>query len=218
MKTVKADLNGDSKPESISISDIRPSGDFVLHINDLTVKGDLKSIGVPADGFVVVDIDTSDRYQEVGVHTPGPSDDDAYLFYWYDGSAIHEMKARLGRWPKFPGNGIVYVDSWMGFWKITDKYVLTKKRNLRLVPQQFHYVGETGMVHKSIPLYERPASSNIVANLKVNSPIVVVLADLSGNPEEAQDIWYLIKTETNLLGWTKGHVFPDSISAGTSAD
>jgi len=84
------------------------------------VKGELSMGG--ADGFIIIDIDTSDKYKEIAVHTPGPSDDDEYIIYWYDGNSIKEV-GRVSRWPTFPGNGIVYVDDWMGFWMKRDKCI-----------------------------------------------------------------------------------------------
>ena len=189
--SAQADLNGDGKKEKISLQ-IKEDGPFVLQIAKASVKGRLS---YDVEGFQLVDIDKKDKYVEVAVYTPGPSDDDEYLIYWYDGKAIKEM-GHLERWPTFTGNGVVYVDDWKGFWKSTDKYVLDQKtRTLKRVPQEFYYVGLETTVGASIPIYETRKSSAVVANLQPKSKALILLY--------SQDGYYLIKSVTGLVGWVK---------------
>lgn len=187
VKMAKVDLNGDGKVEDISISEITEWGDFVLKVDKVSIKGKLSD---EADGFVIVDIDTADKYKEIAVHTPGPSDDDEYLIYWYDGKSIKEM-GRLSRWPEFLGNGIILVNDWMGFWAKRDKYVLNKKtRTLRLVPQELYYVGIEAKVKESFPIYKTRQSSEIVANLKPKSKILILVCAPSA--QDHSSFQYLI--------------------------
>ncbi|MCI5212227.1 MAG: hypothetical protein D3910_26375 [Candidatus Electrothrix sp. ATG2] len=152
VKSAEVDLNGDGTPEHIRVSEITESGDFLLKIEQASITGKLDSGA--ADGFIIVDIDTGDKHKEVAVHTPGPSSDDEYLIYWYDGKSIKNT-GRLARWPEFLGNGIVHVKNWMGFWSQNNKYVLDKKtRKLHLVPQDMYYVGVEVDVKESFPIYK----------------------------------------------------------------
>lgn len=213
VKSAKVDLNGDGKTEEISISGVTESGDFVLSVGRVSIKGTLTA--GEADGFTIVDIDTTDEYKEIAVHTPGPSDDDEYLIYWYDGKLIKEV-GRLSRWPKFFGDGIVHVGDWMGFWSKREKYVLDKKtRILQLVPQELYYVGIEAKVRGSFPIYKTRGDSTIVANLKPPSKVLILLCDPSPTSKgETDDYfddyfcdWYLIKSETGIVGWARLKTF-----------
>ena len=122
------DLNSDGKTEQINLELIEGTFDqFILKIGDKEHKDELGIEGI--DGFKIIDINKYDKYKEIAVHTPGPSDDDEYLIYWYDGENIIEMDY-LARWPKFLGNGILYVDNWEDFWIRRDKMVLDDKQEL----------------------------------------------------------------------------------------
>jgi len=195
------DLNFDGKKESISTKTFDDGSSYLLYINELKIKGKFED--GECDGFAIFDIDTSDKYKEIAVHTPGPSDDDVYVFYYYDGKAIYKM-GELSRWPKINGNGIVYVKDWMGFWEKNDKYVLNKQtRKLDKIPQEFYYVGVKATVKKSFPIYKTREFKDVVANLKENSEITILVCDVS---EDFLKYSYLIKSETNLIGWCRGPV------------
>ena len=134
----KVDLNSDGKIDDIKIKSNNESLDYILTINGKEVKGNLGDD--PIDGFIIVDINKRDKYKEIAVHTPGPSDDDIYMLYWYDGSEIIAMN-QLSRWPEFKGNGFVYVKGWEGFWAPLDKYVLdSASRKLVRVEQYAYYM------------------------------------------------------------------------------
>ena len=59
--TAKVDLNGDGKEENVSLSGITKTGDFVLTIDKVAVKGKFSG-EEEADGFCIVDVDTADKY------------------------------------------------------------------------------------------------------------------------------------------------------------
>ncbi|MDA8210292.1 MAG: hypothetical protein M0021_00190 [Clostridia bacterium] len=212
-KVAKEDLNGDGTEEEIKISDIDQEGNFVLKAGQASVKGKLKQGG--ADGFVIVDIDKSDKHKEVAVHTPGPSSDDEFLVYGFDGTVLKEM-GRLSRWPKFTGNGIVYVDDWMGFWSKTSKYVLTNQRILKYVPQEFYSVNQEGTVRESFALQKSRTDNSVVAKLQKGSRITIVLC--APPSKNYYDDWFLIKSETNLLGWAKGRDMFERVDGLSFAD
>lgn len=209
-----SDLNGDGQPEQIALTEITDTYDFRLVINDVSVAGQFED--GEADGLIIIDVDTSDPYKEVAVHTPGPSDDDVYIIYWFDGESIRLM-GKLMRWPEFPGNGIVYVDDWMGFWKKKDKYVLDREnRTLKLIPQELYNVDVEGSVLTSFPICQNRAGSKILADLAAGSKITILACDPS-NPDYDEQ-WYLIKTETGLLGWAKLKTFRENVEGLFWAD
>lgn len=205
MWNAKVDLNGDGKPETIRLVKLE-AGRFRLHINQDTFEG---TLGGEVEGFYIADVNKSDKYREVVVYTPGPSDDDEHVFFWFDGKRIHKM-GHLMRWLKFLGNGIVLADDWMGFWTITRKYVLTKDRKLVEVPQEFYYVGVTGKVSKPLTLYRTRQTKQVLATLRVGSNAEIILSDGKG--------WYLVKSENRLLGWAKEESLLESISNLPFAD
>ncbi|MBN1881897.1 MAG: hypothetical protein JW885_06960 [Deltaproteobacteria bacterium] len=209
-----ADLNGDGRPESITLAPGRSFGEFILSVDGVTTVG-MFEFDV-TDGFAVVDINASDVYKEIAVHAPGPSDDDEYLVYSFDGASLKEM-GRLARWPTFSGNGIVLVDGWMGFWKIRDKYVLdTSTRTLRHVPQDLYAVGVEGHAIKSFPVYRTRSGNEVIANTMPNSNFIILACDTSptclnayGDADDYSCDWYLIKTVTGLVGWVRCETLMD---------
>lgn len=207
------DLNGDGKPDNVTIQINGETGSYILKVNSQSIKGSLDAV----DGFTVIDIDTSDHRKEIAVHTPGPSDDDVYVIYDYDGKNI-KLIAQLARWPVFPGNGLIYVDDWMGFWAIRHKYQFdVKSRRLKPVHQEFYYVGIEATVQHSFPLLQtRDDASPVIARLKPNSKVLILLCDPSRKSYE--DNWYLIKSDSGLLGWTREKGFPEKFKQLPYAD
>jgi hypothetical protein len=221
--SASVDLDKDGTIDNVSLSGVKESGEFVLHVNRISREG--KLIEGRADGLLIVDVDAADRYREIAVHTPGASDDDEYLVYSYDGKSLKEM-GRLSRWPKFIGNGIVLVDGWMGFWKKREKYVLDKTaRTLRRVPQEVYHVGAEATVRESFPMYHSREHSDIVARVRPGSKVLILVCDPSPEcktPEgEADDYycdWYLLRSVTGLTGWARLRSFWDKVEGLPWAD
>lgn len=194
----EADLNGDGIDEAISVSEITQRGNFVLQVGEQTIIGNMMD-GEFIQGFAIVDIDTTDNKKEVAVYTPGTSADDMYDIFGYDGSSIFEM-GKINRWPQFMGDRIVIVHNWMGTWLQTKKYFLTHERELKLVPQEFYFVGIETEVLGDLPILADRNSQQIVTTLKTNDKIVVLLCAPSDYWSEN---WFLIKSPNGLLGWVK---------------
>jgi hypothetical protein len=159
------------------------------------------------EGFAIIDLDTRDRYKEIAVYTPGPSDDNEYVIYWYDGKQLHrigDISANI----TIQGNGIVLGDWWTGNFLVRDKYALDKStHNLYMVPQDIHYVGETHKVLESFPICKSPGSKNVVATLAKGSRILVVAIkftkETGNNRSQYNRDWLLIKSQSGLLGWAR---------------
>jgi hypothetical protein len=193
----EADLNSDGKTDFISLEKAANNIDFKLIINDSEING---TIDDEPDGILIVDILSSDSYKEIAVHSPGPSDDDVFMLYWYDGKSIHYMNT-LARWPEFKGNSIVYVTSWEGFWMSKEKYKLNQStRKLVHYKQAGYYIGQEVDCHTGFRIYRTQALKEEVALLSSKSKIQIVLCDKAGYDYFEQK--YLIKSSSGLLGWT----------------
>ena len=204
----QVDLNGDGVTDSIWIL-AQPDGEFTLFVGSDSVTRSFEG-GLPADGFLIVDVLESDKYKEIAVHTPGPSSDDEYYLFWYDGKSIYEM-SYLFRWPTFYGNGIVNVDNWIDFWSKREKHILNQEtRKLTHVPQELYYVGVEANVRQTFPIYRTRTGSDIVANLKENSTCLLLVCDMS--PARVYEHWYLIKTSSGLVGWARGSTIFDNLA------
>lgn len=203
----KVDLNSDGKIDNISLLELgEESGKFQLKINDAFATGNLND---PIDGFLLIDITTWDKYKEIAVHTPGPSSDDIYMIYWYNGKEIILMDS-LSRWPTFTGNGIIYVNTWEGFWSPREKFKLNNStRKLNIVEQSAYYVGLKTKVNKGFHIYYEKDLVKEVALLADGSEIEILVCDKKDR--EYFNYLYLIKSSSGLLGWCSFREFSDKV-------
>ncbi|MDI6851116.1 MAG: hypothetical protein QMD82_04175 [bacterium] len=115
------------------------------------------------------------------------------------GNTIKPLR-KLSRWPHFSGNGIIYIDDWMGLWKKREKYVLNQRtEELERVPQEFYYVGAEAPLTKSFPIYRTRENNKVVAYLREKSNIFIIFCE----PKDSNLFkhQYLIKSKSGLLGW-----------------
>ena len=141
-----------------------------------------------------------------------PDDRDQYWIYWYDGKAIRFIDELA--WVTFSGHGFLYAEDWMGFWRQKDKYLLNETTmKLSQVEQPYYYVGVEAPVEASIPLYAMKGGTTIVANLKPKSKVIVLLYDPAPDDRKQKDNdWYLIKTESGLVGWAREDKFREALT------
>lgn len=218
----QADIDGDGANESIKLELTADDG-YKLIIDGSSVLGSLDS-GAP-DGFKVVDIRTTDAVKEVAVHAPGPSSDDEYRLYWLKGTAIKEV-GHLARWPEFPGNGSVYVDRWEGFWRERDRWTLVPATHkLVKVPQEFHSVDQECTAKEAFPLAWKRSAPGVVAEVvAAGTKARVVLAaapERRGCGKEGGPFfcrWYLLRSETGILGWARLKDFYEKVDGLLWAD
>ncbi|WP_257446944.1 hypothetical protein [Archangium lipolyticum] len=198
VKSTSADLDGDGKPEAISIQWKEGDSQFVLKVGAATLRG--KADDTEVHGVTVIDIDGGDKWKEVSVHTGLTDSDASSTIYGFDGKALREL-GRVRALSEVRGNAIVLSDSWMGFWNRREKYALDRKAwKLTLVPQELYYVGVETSVKQSFPIVRSRTDSAPVANLAQSSKILVLAASIGPKDKEP---WYLVKSSTGLLGWTR---------------
>lgn len=203
-KSTKADLDGDGRMNKISLSvypDAENPSKFVLKINNVAISGlfalveDSKYIQKEF-GIKIIDINKNDKFKEIVVfYDGGRYDLRSYQLFSFDGHLIYKMLDPVSMSPKHNGNGIVLVDQWRNFWTKREKYILNPKtRKLDIVLQELYYVGVKARVKMMFPIYKTKSGSKIVANLKPQSTSLILACDING--------WYLIKSESGLIGWT----------------
>lgn len=206
VQSTRADLNGDGKPEAISVkwNENNGSPDFVLTVGSATHR---MKVGAEVQGLSILDVDSSDTLKEVAVHTGMTDTDSIAILFRYDGKSLKPMGS-VPALTEVKGNGIILSDSWRGFWNSRDKYVVEPKtEKLTLVPQEFYYVGQEATVRESFPITQTRSDKKPVAQLAVGSRIQVVIATrvpVPGGPHTA--LVYLVKSSTGLMGWTTSEV------------
>ncbi|RKH62637.1 hypothetical protein D7V93_09880 [Corallococcus llansteffanensis] len=205
--SAKVDLDGDGKPDAVALTP-GADGKFALKVGAVTLQGNAS--GNEVRGFTVVDLDTGDKWKELLVHSIGDMDDDHRFFlYGYDGKAVRSL-GDVRALTEAKGNGIVLVDTWMGFWHRREKYTLDRKAwKLTQVPQELYAVGVEATVKKSFALARSRTESAVVATTAQGSKVQVLAA---GVPAKAEwnDVWYLVKSSSGLLGWVRGKALLES--------
>ena len=194
------DMNSDDKIDSIHLEHINGTfNEFKLKIGEAEIIG---KIGEgETEGFKVIDIDKNDKFKEIAVHGVSPGYGQYYAVYWYNGEQIIKIENLFGN-IRFLGNGIVYINSWNGFWAQRDKYLLNPKtRELDHIPQYAYYVGVKITVKESFTIYSDKDLVNKVALLSKGSEIELILCD--NRNKNYQDSIYLIRSKSGLIGWAR---------------
>jgi len=195
-----ADLNGDGKAETVTFTWKKGQPTYTLQVGAVKLTVRLDPIDESVSGVRVVDLNTGARGKELAVCTTGGSNT-AFQFFAYDGAALY-LLGRVGQQVEMPGAGFIYAKEWAGFWNRLDKYALNPKTHkLEIVPQPFYYVGATGTVQRSLPIYAAQAKKTVVANLLPKSKVLILLNQ--GN-------WYLVKSTTGLVGWMPAGAITDT--------
>lgn len=199
VKSASVDLNGDGKPEALSLEWDAGKDQFVLKAGGATVRG--ATDGNEPAGFTVVDLDSGDKRKEVAVHTGQTDYDQRKHLFAFDGKALKAL-GTVPALTEVRGNGIILSDSWQGFWNRRDKYALDAKAGkVSEVPQELYAVGVEATVKQSFPLARGLTEKTPVATLAQGSKIQVLAAAPVG--KKGEGYLYLVKSSTGLLGWAR---------------
>jgi hypothetical protein len=193
---VRADLDGDGKPETLAVQWDVDKGGFTLKVGSASVQA--KTEDPNEGGLEIVDLDSGDKWKDIAI-TTGQTDGDHRVFlYGFDGKTLKPL-GEVHALTEAKGNGIILSDSWMGFWNKRDKYVLDRPAwKIRAVRQPLYAVGAECKVKQSFAIVQGRGDKTPVATLAQDSRIQVLAADTSGRPGEEL---YLVKSSTGLLGW-----------------
>ncbi|MCP3137052.1 hypothetical protein [Pyxidicoccus xibeiensis] len=196
VQAASVDLNGDGKPEAISVQFDEAKDQWVLKVGTATARGAAE--GNASNGFTVVDLDASDKRKELAVHTGQTDADQQAHLYAFDGKSLKPLGA-VPNITEAKGNGIILSDTWQGFWNRRDKFALDAKAGkVTEVPQELYAVGVEARVKTSFALARSRTDKAAVATLAQGSTIQVLAA---AKAMREGGYLYLVKSSTGLLGW-----------------
>lgn len=189
-----ADLDGDGKPETISVS---ASG----------VKVGKASLDCGSESFLcpveVLDISPGDKGKELVICDVAPRLERACDLYVYSKGALTQLlpagrEYGMGALKmSTQGNGVLLVESWERLYTRLEKYTLNEARTaLVLVPQPYQYVNFDALIDRVFPLTYSPDGGSKVGTVRAGSTVTVLL-ESAEHPEH-----FLIRTSTGLIGWT----------------
>ncbi len=209
-----ADINGDGEPDAVSVSAALESTSFTLIING-------KRLSVPHDGFFdgmagfrVLSVNKGAKRKYIAVLLVAPNDIHETRLFYYDGAAARPAGI-IGGEVEAPGNGAIYTTWWTGMWTCHAKYAAGANGVFRFVPQAAYYVGVTGTAKRSFPIrVSATPGGAVVANVAPDSKISLLLYMTydKGEPGNAENGYYLIKTQTGLCGWADYKQFKDKVA------
>lgn len=208
------DVNGDGKADKVAVTDVPDHSRFTLTVNAARLvvpHNEFLDDVLPA--FRIVRLSEGARQAYVVVSLMGSSDYNRHYFFLYDGKTIRRAGVVPGTYTA-PGNGIVYVEDWMGFWMGRTKYAVGKSGALQFVPQAGYYVGVSGTVKQTFPIRVSPTKTGaVVANVAPASKIDLLLFVPYGKEpsRDQENGYYLIKTQTGLCGWADYKLFKDKV-------
>lgn len=166
------DLDGDGKNDSISlqlpdnnmservINDEVPS---VLTVNTTVVKDAFPKDF--ADGFKIIDVDSTDKFHEIAIHSGFPSSDHHYIIYRYENKSLISLGIINGWINELPnGDKIISTLVWAGFWHRAEQYTFDSETKI-FIP--FDYGFETN--NSSFSSYEM----NVKATTKQSLTLLV---------------------------------------------
>lgn len=203
--SVKADLNGDGKADTVTLSiesgedgALTGSSKYVLQVND-SIFRDIPD-GILGD-LRIEDIYTEDKYKEIILRMNPDSENPFDVIYSYDGKKVAEMVLLEGIVGEIY-NGNIYVDCNKGFWTKTEKYKLNNKlRKLIHIPQDYYFVGLNIITTEAFAIYNSPEEKKELAVVE-SGEFARILVCRESKVKDSDD-WYSVISKDRLLGWVK---------------
>jgi hypothetical protein len=199
--SVKVDLNGDGIMETVRIEVNQEKSRYTLFVNDVKVSGAGEEL---AGGFVLVDLDKSDLFQEIAVSEHGPSDDPRTTFYYFDGKQLLPMGSIEGlvQAMEFDGKGGFTAPARgqiLQTWFYPKSYRLGESRLLVHVPQELYPMNTKVKVIKAVPLRRDRQKEIFNVILGVGETATI----LSSDDKE----WCLVENSKGVKGWIRIYNF-----------
>lgn len=230
-KHVKVDLNGDGKSEDVLVRSLNKQSEEMTAFEVIT-EGQKTSVagmfssdsddGWPTLKAITPYPDNKTQWLLIDGALSG--------FLGSSSSIIGLREGRLDQLAAFkgagelriPGNATILTNAWVGFWSRVVKWSINADGSLKLVPQEFNGVGTRDVeVVRTFPLLETRNSEAVVARTNEGSKVDILLwqgeLPLTESKQFSSDMleksyrepvwltgWYLIRTESGLIGWVKG--------------
>ena len=230
-KHVKVDLNGDGKAENVLVRSLNKQGEdmtaFEVSFEEqkISVKGMYSSDsddGWPTLKAIAPFPGNKTQWLLIDGVLSGFIGTSSSLIGFRKGRLEQLAVFKGGGELRIPGNGTILTNAWIGFWSRVVKWSIAADGSLKLVPQEFYGVGKTDVeVVRTFPLLETRNSKAVVARTKEGSKVTILLwqgeLPLTESKQLSSDEleksysepawltgWYLIQTETGLIGWVRG--------------
>lgn len=214
-KAGKVDLDGDGKAEMVMLTPKAGADGTSVEVwaewsgQRVLLKGLEPEEALPELDLQVAAVSPrGGKKQWLQVSVIGASDFQQYSFLGLADGALAEVARLEGQGEvTFPGNGSALQKVWMGFWTRTLKHEVTAAEGLRLLEPEFYHVGVKGRVLKTFELKLNRKDGGVLARPRVGSDVELLAyhrdpAKSNGEDDEISD-WYLVKTETGLMGWVQ---------------
>ena len=200
-KTATVDVNGDGKPDTVSLAVKAEANQFTLSINSARITASYEDTYNNIPGFQVLKLNGNSKVRYLAVLLSGESDLRETRLYLYNGKMIRPA----GVVPDAitAPTGIVYAQWWMGFWQCKGKFAPGANGVVKIVPQAAYFVGKSGKASNTFIIRSAPtATAPLVANVAPGSTVELLLfKPLGAAPDDPEKGYYLIKTVSGLCGW-----------------
>lgn len=204
----KIDLDGNNKEENVKLTLIEDDYGwryFILTIDNDSVLG---KHSYNVNGFLIIDLDTSDKFKEIAIYTPNVNGPDEFIIYKYD-EQISEI-GRINSYATFPGNRKIIVETEMMFWIKTDTVFFNEiSETLVSNPKEFYKINIEVNVLEPFSIYSDRENFMVLEELDIDDEVVVMACDTSPSyneetPNSYWDCdWYQIKTDSDEIGWAR---------------
>lgn len=227
VKSLRTDLNGDGKPEDISLT-IRGMSEIkgrmpitlTLTVSGKSVSGKFADYVERSEGFTVAQFDDTKPGKIIRIVGHAANDYAQTFLYEFTGGTLR-LLGTIDTELEIPGNGAIYGEHWMGFWTRHEKYTIdaTTHRLIR-ISQAAYYVGVKAEARESFAVRrDHDPRSPIVATTTPKSEIELLLCwyppgDSAADPNRGtlDQGWYLIRTSRGLVGWARFDTFREKVS------
>lgn len=197
----KIDLNGDGKADKLQVATAAAQGDLKavkVTIGSATLS-DIqlyKSVEV-----AVVDVDSSDKSQQILVSGTSDSGKKWFTFFVFDGKSVVQAlkvdtKSSEGVL-SMPGGGDVIIAAPQQFWTRRTNYHLQGK-GFTEQPQPYYLVDSHMTTTQPLELTQAQGAHQTVTQVAAGADLHILLASTDEKPS------YLVAIPTGLVGWVDG--------------
>jgi len=192
------DLDGDGKPDTISLESRTSKGngsvDNVLSVNGASFPFETKVCPL---WFWVTDIDSTDKFHEIVIGDPGPSDDYSAHLFRYDHGHIELIADEVpGTDTDCDGTGIVTAHcrgKVLHTWSYPGRYALDKAGKLAFVPREYYPMSTNVTVTADVLLFAKPGAQARTVQVHKGTRAVIVQTDNAS--------WCQLCMENGACGW-----------------
>ncbi len=210
----KIDLNGDGKADKLEV--LSSDGQAGLKAAKIVVNGvSLSDIQMYKELAVsIVDVDTSDKLQQILVDGTSESGKKWFTIFIWDGKKVLQAMKVDTASPngalKLIDSGQVIVEKPQSFWTERTIWKLSGYKFDEL-SQPFFAIGKPAVVETPIVLVYNPDTTSPVTGVGPGAVVEIVLCTTGPKP------WYLLKTDTGLMGWVDGREIGEAVKPGAKA-